>query len=89
MKVSDLTPGVRVTNHTGTWVFIGQMPHPLFAGLKLVVWWKDGPEVDQCSVDQYSFDALNPSQVVPGQIELWDEQVLKKNLLRALIPGTR
>lgn len=84
MKVCDLTPGTRVTNSGNTWVFIGQMPHPLFAGFQLVIWWKDGPELDL-----YSFDALRSRQALPGDIEPSTDKTLRKNLMRALIPGAR
>lgn len=84
MRVCDLTPGNRVSGPDGTWIFIGQMPHPLYASCQLVIWWKDGPELDT-----YSFDALSPQQTLPGKIELWNDDKLRDNLLRALIPGTR
>jgi hypothetical protein len=60
MKVSELTPGDLICPEVGgspSWaVFITSCHHPLWPGLRLVIWrMPDG---------SYSFDALMPGQEV-------------------------
>jgi len=78
--VRDLAPGDVVDGPGGLFsaTFIAATAHPLFGGLKLVVW--------QMSDGTVSLDALSPFQHV-GDVRRSDAGLREAALRRALTPG--
>lgn len=60
VRVRDLVPGDVVESIGQRAVFITATRHPYYGGLQLVVW---------RLADGYSFDALNPNQVVGDRVQ--------------------
>ena len=87
MMVRNLTPGDRITLGDTSAVFVGLVdPHPLYAGLVLVIWWIDRDSVDP---GRWSHDALSPNQDV-GNPEMHPlglmDQYRIENLVQVLRP---
>ena len=62
MRICNLKPGDVVTYGDETAIYICGLPvHPLFPNVSLVVW--------QLSDGCYSFDALSPLMVIPGEYQ--------------------
>jgi hypothetical protein len=54
--VAELIPGDLVEGLTGAATFVGQLPHPLYPGLQMVIW--------RMPDRSWSHDALSPAQFV-------------------------
>jgi len=73
--ISSLIPGDRITHMAtladgcSTAVFVGSMPHPLYMGLRLVIW--------RMGDGSWSHDALSAQQEIQGVL---DPTARKENL---------
>lgn len=75
--VADLVPGDLVRNAGMEAVYIEQAPHPLFPGLRLVIW-RLG--------DGWSFDALSSRQEV-GEVWMASDFTARHARLRQVLLG--
>lgn len=75
--VRELIPGFRVKNGSMSAVFIGTLPHPIYPGLKMVIWVMD-------ESGEVSLDALSARQDV-GMVDPADSAERRYNLQKALL----
>lgn len=83
IKVKDLIPGMTVsvpfTDMTA--VFVGQLPHPIWTKMQMVIWREGNFHTKR---GKWFHDALSPEQVVGNTWKMTEEQ-REKNLRWALL----
>lgn len=81
MKLDELNPGDMVSYGTEAWCHVvTHYPHPLFAGLALVVWHRP-------ATNEIRFDALLPTQEIIGDLHRLDDKRRRAALRDAMRIG--
>lgn len=76
-RVRELEPGMQfVIPGMNSAIFITQASHPYYKNLQLVIWRMDDGSL--------SLDALSPEQVVTGELQPCNREILRNNVKKAL-----